>query len=507
MELLTPDFLGVEEQALATVLGARPEVFSHNIETVRRLHRSMRGAKASYDGALRLLRRAKEVADYPVLTKTGIIAGLGETNDEIVETMRELRAHGVDVVTIGQYLQPSAKHVADRPLGPPRRVPLAPRAGRGARLRLGLRRPARALELPRRRAEARGRHRPRRRRLLRLSRALAERRRECSGCERPECLRLRPVALPTGDRCERRDGTRGRAGSSARSHLDSGAEDDEREPAAERRAGSASRSMAPLSVPVPLAAVPPAACPNAAAAHPMPALGAPVCPVCDCRRRLRDDYRRRATERRGPPGGGPSLTQVRTPLRGDRERLHHLVVPGVTSTSWWRPTGTCPASWRDVEGDRHGATGAGGAVLTDHSLPLAGRRDVLAARAVTVLGAPVQAGVRIAGAGVAGVRPDAVRVRDLLARRARAGRAASDPEPDLERVRRRVAEVLDAAAQSTTIQRVGRRRSACRSGSRRRRGRVEVAPERSDHVVRPGRVREVCGVNTMSALVPPPITT
>jgi lipoic acid synthetase len=71
----------------------------------------MRGARASYDGALSLLRRAKEVADYPVMTKTGIIAGLGETNDEIVETMRELRAHGVDVITIGQYLQPSSKHI------------------------------------------------------------------------------------------------------------------------------------------------------------------------------------------------------------------------------------------------------------------------------------------------------------------------------------------------------------------------------------------------------------
>ena len=112
IEVLTPDFLGVEEQALAIVLGARPEVFSHNIETVRRLHRSMRGAKASYDGALHLLRRVKEVADYQVLTKTGIIAGLGESNEEIVDTMRELRAHGVDVVTIGQYLQPSARHVA-----------------------------------------------------------------------------------------------------------------------------------------------------------------------------------------------------------------------------------------------------------------------------------------------------------------------------------------------------------------------------------------------------------
>jgi lipoyl synthase len=110
VEVLTPDFLGVEEQALRTVLAERPEVFNHNIETVRRLHRKMRGAKVSYDKALELLRRAKELADYPVMTKSGIIVGLGETNDEIVETLRDLRANGVDVVTIGQYLQPSAKH-------------------------------------------------------------------------------------------------------------------------------------------------------------------------------------------------------------------------------------------------------------------------------------------------------------------------------------------------------------------------------------------------------------
>ena len=110
VEVLTPDFLGYEEEALQIVLDARPEVFNHNIETVRRLHRRMRGAKASYDKALWLLRRAKEVADYDVLTKSGIIVGLGETNDEVVETMRDLRAAGVDVVTIGQYLQPSQKH-------------------------------------------------------------------------------------------------------------------------------------------------------------------------------------------------------------------------------------------------------------------------------------------------------------------------------------------------------------------------------------------------------------
>src|SRR5437870_3062791 len=112
VEVLTPDFLDVEEEALETVLGARPDVFNHNIETVRRLHRRMRGAKGNYDGSLALLARAKELADYPILTKSGIIVGLGESNDEVVETMRDLRAVDVDVVTIGQYLQPSPKHAA-----------------------------------------------------------------------------------------------------------------------------------------------------------------------------------------------------------------------------------------------------------------------------------------------------------------------------------------------------------------------------------------------------------
>jgi len=110
IEVLTPDFLGCEEEALHTVLAERPHVFNHNIETVRRLHPSMRGAKASYEKALWLLGRAKEIADYPVLTKSGIIVGLGETNEEVVETLRDLRANDVDVVTIGQYLQPSSKH-------------------------------------------------------------------------------------------------------------------------------------------------------------------------------------------------------------------------------------------------------------------------------------------------------------------------------------------------------------------------------------------------------------
>src|SRR5438094_6606875 len=110
VEVLTPDFLGHEEEALEVVLAERPDVFNHNIETVRRLHARMRGAKVDYDKALWLLTRAKQVAGYPVLTKSGIIVGLGATKDEALDTMRDLRKHGVDVVTIGQYLQPSAKH-------------------------------------------------------------------------------------------------------------------------------------------------------------------------------------------------------------------------------------------------------------------------------------------------------------------------------------------------------------------------------------------------------------
>src|SRR5213083_157617 len=110
--MLGQECRGVGEQARRTILAERLHGATRATETARRLHRRMRGAKASYDKALWLLRRAKELADYPVLTKSGIIVGLGETNDEVVDTMRDLRAHDVDVVTIGQYLQPSPKHAA-----------------------------------------------------------------------------------------------------------------------------------------------------------------------------------------------------------------------------------------------------------------------------------------------------------------------------------------------------------------------------------------------------------
>jgi len=116
VEVLVPDFLGFEEEALVTVLEAGPDVFNHNIETCRRVQPIVR-IKGDYDRALRLLQRAKQVwaerwpERGPLMTKSGIVAGMGETDDEILETMRDLRAHAVDVVTIGQYLQPTAKHL------------------------------------------------------------------------------------------------------------------------------------------------------------------------------------------------------------------------------------------------------------------------------------------------------------------------------------------------------------------------------------------------------------
>jgi len=116
VEVLVPDFLGSEDDAMLTVLAAEPHVYNHTIETVRRVQPVVR-VKGDYDRALWILRRAKELwAEHfpergPLLTKSGIIVGMGETDDEVVETMRDLRAHDVDVVTIGQYLQPSAKHL------------------------------------------------------------------------------------------------------------------------------------------------------------------------------------------------------------------------------------------------------------------------------------------------------------------------------------------------------------------------------------------------------------
>ncbi|MFN3625618.1 MAG: lipoyl synthase [Hyphomicrobium sp.] len=107
IEVLTPDFLR-KSGALETVLAARPDVYNHNIETVPRLYLSIRPG-ARYFHSLRQLQRAKEI-DAEVFTKSGIMVGLGESREEVMQVMDDLRSAGVDFLTIGQYLQPSPRH-------------------------------------------------------------------------------------------------------------------------------------------------------------------------------------------------------------------------------------------------------------------------------------------------------------------------------------------------------------------------------------------------------------
>ena len=108
IEVLIPDFKGNPE-ALRIVLAARPDILNHNLETIERLYRIARPG-GRYARALELLRRAKEI-DPAMLTKSGIICGLGEDWDELVGAMRDLRAQGVDILTLGQYLRPSDQHL------------------------------------------------------------------------------------------------------------------------------------------------------------------------------------------------------------------------------------------------------------------------------------------------------------------------------------------------------------------------------------------------------------
>lgn len=108
VEVLIPDFQG-DEEALRTVLEAKPNILNHNVETVERLSDKVR-AKAKYGRSLELLERSKRIApDIP--TKSSIMLGVGETWDEILRTMDDLRAINCDIMTIGQYLQPSPQHL------------------------------------------------------------------------------------------------------------------------------------------------------------------------------------------------------------------------------------------------------------------------------------------------------------------------------------------------------------------------------------------------------------
>jgi lipoyl synthase len=108
VEVLIPDFRG-EWWALETVLSARPDVLNHNTETVPRLYRQVRKG-AMYERSLELLRRSKEFAPE-IPAKTGMMLGLGETKDEVVSAMADLAAQGTDILTLGQYLQPTREHL------------------------------------------------------------------------------------------------------------------------------------------------------------------------------------------------------------------------------------------------------------------------------------------------------------------------------------------------------------------------------------------------------------
>src|SRR5699024_10172654 len=108
IEVLPSDMKG-DYESLHTLMDSKPDIFNHNIETVRRLTKRVR-ARATYDRSLQLLKRVKSIAPNTP-TKSSIMVGLGETKEEIIQAMDDLLAHDVDIMTIGQYLQPTRKHL------------------------------------------------------------------------------------------------------------------------------------------------------------------------------------------------------------------------------------------------------------------------------------------------------------------------------------------------------------------------------------------------------------
>lgn len=109
IEVLTPDF-NEKVEALECLLGAAPDIFNHNLETVRRLTPVVR-SRAQYDRSLSVLKMAKERSAGRMFTKSGLMLGLGETEEELFQSMADLRVAGCDILTLGQYLQPSLKHL------------------------------------------------------------------------------------------------------------------------------------------------------------------------------------------------------------------------------------------------------------------------------------------------------------------------------------------------------------------------------------------------------------
>lgn len=108
IEVLVPDFRGRVDIALDILRQSPPDVFNHNLETVPRLYKQVRPG-ADYPGSLQLLAAHKKISDVP--TKSGLMLGLGETDEEVIDVLKDLRAHNVDMLTLGQYLQPSRHHL------------------------------------------------------------------------------------------------------------------------------------------------------------------------------------------------------------------------------------------------------------------------------------------------------------------------------------------------------------------------------------------------------------
>jgi lipoic acid synthetase len=132
VETLVPDFRG-NLDSVARLVQGHPDVFAHNLETVRRLQRVVRDVRATYAQSLGVLRAAKSMAQaagHRMLTKTSIMLGCGETDAEVLEAMHDLRDNEVDVVTFGQYLRPSAKHLAVERFVPPETFAMLEREAR-----------------------------------------------------------------------------------------------------------------------------------------------------------------------------------------------------------------------------------------------------------------------------------------------------------------------------------------------------------------------------------------
>ena len=117
IEVLTPDFAG-DLEAVKTIVDAKPDVYAHNIESVRRLQKTARDGRAGYEQSLSVLEAVKKF-NPDIYTKSSIMLGLGESRDEVVESMNDLRKIGVDILAIGQYLRPSSWHLKVQEYIPP----------------------------------------------------------------------------------------------------------------------------------------------------------------------------------------------------------------------------------------------------------------------------------------------------------------------------------------------------------------------------------------------------